>query len=316
MTKKISRRTFIKNTTTMSAGALIGSTLLTGQPVHAAVPTPGISVATGANPFENAIEAVDALGGISKFIPKNARVAILANPQRHNPGAYTHPEVLKAAIQLCKKAGAKEINCISWLPDKNWTATGLKKIVSDEKVNLKITDLKDETLFKPVPVPKGKVLKEARIMKEYFNNDVLINLPICKDHAGNKFTGTLKNLMGLNSPKNNRTFHKSDWATNIDSIRYLDQCIADLNTVITPTLCIVDASEFIITNGPFGPGKLHKPQKIIAGTDRVAIDAYCSTLWNLDANSIYTITAAHQHGLGEINLKKVNIKNTREKNRK
>jgi uncharacterized protein (DUF362 family) len=117
----------------------------------------------------------------------------------------------------------------------------------------------------------------------------------------------MKNLMGLNSPKSNRTFHKEDWQTNIDSIRHLDQCIADLNTVITPDLCIVDATEFIITNGPFGPGEIHQPRKVVAGTDRVAIDSYCCGLWGLEPADIIMINKASEHGLGEMDLGKVTV---------
>ena len=102
--------------------------------------------------------------------------------------------------------------------------------------------------------------------------------------------------------------HKEDWDTNIESIKFLDQCIADLNTVIKPDLCIVDSTEFIITNGPFGPGKLHKPQKVVAGTDRVALDSYCCTLWGLDPQDVFAIEMAAEHGLGEMNLKKATIK--------
>ncbi|UCE08536.1 MAG: DUF362 domain-containing protein, partial [bacterium] len=72
--------------------------------------------------------------------------------------------------------------------------------------------------------------------------------------------------------------------------------------------CIVDATELITTNGPFGPGELIKPQKIVAGTDRVAIDAYCCTLWDLEAKDIIMINKAKEHGIGEMNLKKVKIK--------
>lgn len=303
MAKTISRRSFIKESAAVGVGSLLGGSFLFAED------TVDISVAKGEDYFENTLKAVEQLGGMKQFVPKNARVAILANPQRNNPGAYTKPQVLAAALRMCKKAGAKEIACISWLPMTNWENTGLKKVVDDEGANLVIVNLKDESLFKPVPVPKGKALKEARIMKEFFKYDLLIDIPITKDHAGNKFTGTMKNLMGLNSPQNNRTnFHKPNWKTDIDDIRHLDQCIADLNTVITPALCIVDAAEFITTNGPFGPGKLLKPQKVVAGTDRVAIDAYCCTLWGLEPQNIFTITLAHEHGLGQMNLKKVKIK--------
>ena len=184
----------------------------------------------------------------------------------------------------------------------------MDKAVEEEGANLKLVDMNDESLFKPMAVPKGKVLKEARVMSELFNNDVFINIPITKDHAGNKFTGTMKNLMGLSSRKTNRTFHKEDWKTNISSIEHLDQCIADLNTIIKPNLCIVDATEFITTNGPMGPGKLLKPQKIVAGVDRVAVDAYCTTLWGLEAKDIIMINRGYEHKLGEIDLKKVRIK--------
>ena len=245
---------------------------------------------------------------MEKFVPENAKVAILANPQRNNPGAFTNPDVVRAAIHMCKKAGAKEVTCISLLPEKNWENTGLLDVVKKEKATLKIIVQKNESLFKSIRIPKGKALKDAQIMKEFFNYDVFITIPITKDHAGNKFTGTLKNMMGLNSQQNNRTFHKPGWKTDVNSIRHLDQSIADLNTVVKPDLCIVDATEFITTNGPFGPGKLLKPQKVVAGVDRVAIDAYCCTLWGLEGKDVIMIKEAHKQGLGEIDLTKVKIK--------
>ena len=265
-------------------------------------------LAEGKDPYKNTTEIIKKMGGMERFVEKGASVAILPNVQRNHPGTFTKPEVVHAVVRMCRDAGAKEIRCLSWLPRKNWDNTGLAKVIEDEGAELALVDLKDESLFRYVPVHVGVDLKRARIMKEFYKSDVFINIPVTKDHAGNKFTGTLKNLMGLNSPKNNRAFHKEDWDTNIDSIRFLDQCIADLNTVITPDLCIVDATEFITTNGPFGPGELIKPQKVVAGTDRVAIDAYCCQLWGLKPEDIMTITLAHEHDLGEIDLSKVRIK--------
>lgn len=305
MPKSMNRRKFIKTS------AVVGvTTMMTGSLVSATYPNetlPDIAVTKSDNYFKNTIEAIALLGGIEKFVEKDSRIALLANPQRNNPGAFTNPDVLRAVIRMCKKAGVKEVTCISWLREKNWNNTGLKKVVNEEEVELKITDLKDESLFNPIPVPNGKELKEARIMQTLYDYDGFITIPITKDHAGNKFTGTLKNMMGLNSPANNRAFHKKDWGTNPDSIAFLDQCIADLNTVLKPILCVVDATEFIITNGPFGPGELHKPQKVVAGTDRVAVDAYCSTLWELNPKDIHMINMAYDQGIGEKDIKKVKI---------
>ncbi len=66
-------------------------------------------------------------------------------------------------------------------------------------------------------------------------------------------------------------------------------------------------SEFIITNGPFGPGEIIKPQKVVAGTDRVAMDAYCASLWGLKAEDIFMIRHADAQKLGRMNLRSVKI---------
>jgi len=180
-------------------------------------------------------------------------------------------------------------------------------VAAEEGAGLKIFE-RDEDNFKPVPIPAGKALKEARILAEFFNHDVFINIPVTKDHAGNKFTGAMKNLMGLNSPASNRSFHRENWKTDQGAIEHLDQCIADLNTVIKPALCLVDATEFIITNGPFGPGEILRPRRVVAGTDPVAVDAYCAGLWGLNPREIIMIQRGHDHKLGEIDLKHVRIK--------
>jgi uncharacterized protein (DUF362 family) len=133
-------------------------------------------------------------------------------------------------------------------------------------------------------------------------------MPITKDHAGNKFTGTMKNLMGLNSPVSNRTFHRPNWKTDPNDVAHLEQSIVDLNKAVKPALNVVDATEFITTNGPFGPGELLKPQKVVAGTDRVAVDAYCAGLWGLKPEEIVQIKRASEQGIGEIDLTKVFVK--------
>jgi uncharacterized protein (DUF362 family) len=117
----------------------------------------------------------------------------------------------------------------------------------------------------------------------------------------------MKNLMALNFAQVNRTFHSGDFKTKPDDINRLDQCIADLNLAVTPALCIVDATEIITTNGPFGPGELARPRKIVAGVDRVAVDSYCASLRNLKGGDILMIRKGYEHGLGEIDLKKVRL---------
>ncbi len=304
---KITRRSFIRKGAVLGASSLFFTKFPTRIQAEPVSKIPDISVVTGNDYFKNTVEAVSRIGGMKKFVGKGAKVAVLANPQRPNPGAFTSPLVVRALTEMCLNAGASTVTYLSWMPVKAWEATGLRQAVENAGGKLETVDLRDESMFKPVPIPEGKILKEARVMNKLFEHDLLINVPVTKDHIGNKFTGTMKNLMGLNSPKSNRTFHKSDWKTNRNSIIHLDQSIADLNTIITPALSIVDATEFIITNGPFGPGELFKPQKVIAGTDRIAIDSYCCKLWGLNPGDIVMINKGFEHGLGNIDLSYLKI---------
>jgi uncharacterized protein (DUF362 family) len=310
MDRTIGRRAFVK------AGAGAGVALMLGKPLGtfaagAGQAGPVVGVGIGDDFGKAAAKAVELLGGIGKFVPKGAKVALLPNVQSRHPGSFTKPEVLRQVIRLCQGAGAAEVNCLSWQTVKQWEDTGLKAVLEETGAGLKLFE-KDESLFKPVPVPGGgAALKEARVLASLYDHDVLINMPITKDHAGNKFTGTMKNLMGLNSPGSNRTFHRPNWKTDPDDIAHLDQSIVDLNKAVTPALNIVDATEFIVTNGPFGPGELFKPHKVVAGTDRVAVDAYCAALWGLEPRDIVQIKRGADQGLGQIDPGKKGIREAR-----
>ena len=93
-----------------------------------------------------------------------------------------------------------------------------------------------------------------------------------------------------------------------DDIGFLSQCIADVNLVRQPNLCVVDATEFVTTNGPSGPGEIKRAHKVIAGTNCVSVDAYCSTVLGLVPHDVLMIQYAHEHGLGETDVKKFAIK--------
>jgi uncharacterized protein (DUF362 family) len=111
--------------------------------------------------------------------------------------------------------------------------------------------------------------------------------------------------MGASHPTDNRLFHPS--FEGEDLLR-MEQCIADLNTVVRkPDLIVADAMTILTSKGPFGPGDIAKPQKVIAGIDRVALDSYGATLLGLEGNDVKMITDAHKLGLGEIDLDKVRI---------
>ena len=313
MRTKMTRREFLEKSITLGATGILGARFIPGvmnlrTAMAAESGRVDLAVASGSDYAKNTLRAIELLGGIEKFVPKNSSVAFAINTMARAQGSFVKPEIVRATIQMCKKAGAKEIAMISWLPKRAWELSGIAQVVEEEGAVLKLIEGRNESFFKTIPVPTGKILKEARVVADLYNYDVFIDMPIAKNHYGTRFTGTMKNLMGLTSPALNGFFHKGDRKSVAeDNMEQLSQCIADLNTAIKPTLCIVDATEVITTNGPMGPGEVIRPQKLIAGVDRVAIDTYCAGLLGLPAKDILMISKAYAHKLGEMDLSKVKI---------
>jgi hypothetical protein len=74
--------------------------------------------------------------------------------------------------------------------------------------------------------------------------------------------------MGVNANASNQFFHAGSGAkSEYADVPFLAQCVADLNTLRKPDLCVADATEFLLTNGPAGPGELRRLDKVILGTD-------------------------------------------------
>ena len=311
MKNNITRRNFIKSSAAFSISTSLASANLSDIIEENVKPNLShknvdVAVTESKDYFAATQKAIEILGGMSKFVPKNSSVLLLGNVWKV-PGTYTKPDIFRAVARMCREAGAKKITCVSMMPRQNWEKTGNKAALEKEGVELKLFDYKDYSRFERVAIPRGILLKEAEILKEYLNFDVFINIPIFKHHVDTLVSCTMKNLMGLNSYRSNRKFHTGETGHNIDTVEYLAQCIADLNTLIIPTLNVVDATEFISTNGPTGPGRIIKPQKIVAGVDRIALDVYCIALLDKKSKDVIKIWKGYEHGLGEIDLAKVRL---------
>ena len=145
MAKKIGRREFVKSTAKIGISAVLGGSVISQFSCSQAGMC-DIAVASGEDYLVSTGFAVSLHGGIEKLVKKGSKVAILPNTQSRHPGTFTKPDIVRAVIRMCKKAGAAEVNCLSWLTPKHWADTGLDKAVKEEGANLKLIDRDDETL--------------------------------------------------------------------------------------------------------------------------------------------------------------------------
>lgn len=305
MSESITRRSFIKGSTALTVTSILGGSI-EGWIHNTAFAATDVDIAAvhGADYFQSTIKAVQLLGGMGKFVSQQEKVGLLINSPWDNPGSYVRPDIVLAVIRMCREAGAKEIGVFKDLGSGYWKRSALAEKFRD--------DIQEITSFggdyTEVAIPRGVSLKEASVAKALLECDVFINIPIAKDHSGLGFTGTMKNMMGLTSFTTNMFFHhgsgKLGWYDDVD---FLAQCIADVNLVRKPDLCIFDGTEVLSTNGPRGPGKIRKPQKVFAGVDRVALDVYGANLLGLIGEEVRTAQLAHEHGLGELDLTRLRI---------
>ena len=310
MTDGMTRRRFIQSSAAMGASVTIGGGLLgefAGQVSAGETKVTELAAMTGPNPFKNTLAAVDALGGITRYVREGSRVVINANTAFKHRGTIVDANVLLAALTMCADAGAKEVRLLKGVPDGYWKRSDLaanhQQVIDSAKLS--------EQDFKPVKIAKGVALTEAHVDRRLLEADVYLNISIAKHHAGSEFTGALKNAMGACPHEPTcRFFHfgtnpgAEGWYEEVD---HLSQCIADLNLVRKPDLCILDASEILTSNGPFGPGKLAGPKTVVASVDPVAIDSYGVSFLDLQPDAVTMIGRSQRHGVGNADLKALEI---------
>ena len=308
MSKIMKRRDFVKSGVLLGgaalAGGLKGQSQLGGQVPRKA--SPDLAVVTGADPFLAANKGLEALGGMKRFVRPGSSVGLLINAPAwwKRPGSHTHPDLALAVILASLEAGAKEIRYLIDPLAGYWSRA--PRAAKYEKETGAVKKCSGDFVDKEIA--RNKTLKKASVVREFLDCDVFINLPIIKHHVGVGMSGSLKNLMGVNGNASNQFFHNGSGAKGeYDDVPFLAQCVADLNTLRKPDLCVADAWEFLLTNGPAGPGELRKPGKVILGTDPVAVDAYGAPLVDLKAADVLMITKSVEWGLGRMDIAKLAV---------
>jgi uncharacterized protein (DUF362 family) len=238
-------------------------------------------------------QGVKALGGMEAFIRNGDRVLIKVNAAFATPaslGATTHPEVLGAVAGLCLKAGAAQVlvtdNPIN-NPDSCFEITGLAKAALDTGARIIPPRA---ALFVPVSLPGGKLLQNWPVLAGVFHGvtKVIVVSPV-KDHQRAGASMTLKNLYGFLGGRRN-VFHQD-----------INGIITELAQLLQPTLCVLDGTVSMITNGPTGGSlsDLKDTGTMVISTDPVAADAVGVELLGRTLADVPYIRMAEKAGAGQ-----------------
>ena len=294
------RRAFLKLAALTGAGLSMPGGLDMLADAAEAAARPDLVVAHGASPGKIVKAAIDAMGGMKKFVSRGDIVVIKPNigwDRTPEQAGNTNPEVVAEVVRLCFEAGAKKVKVFDRPvndPRRCYVQSG---IASAAGVLGAEVDYVDDRKFKDMDI-KGEALKSWPLYTEVFDADKVINIPIAKHHSLAKLTLSMKNWMGVMGGSRRQIHQK------------LDESLVDLSMKIKPTLTILDAVRILIANGPQG-GSLADVKKldtVVVGVDQVAIDSYGATLFGMKGSDLGYVQLGHRRGMGQMDLSKVKIR--------
>jgi uncharacterized protein (DUF362 family) len=317
--REISRREFVKSlvalgATTLGAGGLLAQAGCGPGPGPeeagglARQPSSGpaadqayLAVARGGSPAEITQRAVAALGGIERFVHSGDDVIIKPNIcvayHTYEYAATTNPEVVATLVSLCLGAGAKKVRVMDYpfggSADAAYERSGIAQAVTAAGGQM---EQMAKVKYQETPIPDGRDLQEWPVYQDVLDADVFINVPIAKHHNLARLSLGMKNLLGVVTSRSR--YHSN-----------LGQRLADLTSLVYPTLTVVDAVRILVDHGPTG-GSLEDVKQVdtvIASHDPVAADSYGATLFGLTGADIAYVKAAAEMGLGEMDLSSLKI---------
>ncbi|GHT64483.1 hypothetical protein AGMMS50239_22280 [Bacteroidia bacterium] len=303
------RRDFLRTS------AAIGVATLTFDKLQAAMETntvmveavPDMVAVMGGEPAQLLERALKEMGGIEKYVKTGQSVVIKPNigwDKKPDFAANTNPDLVKALIEQCFKAGAKKVSvfdhtCDNW--QKCYENSGIKKAA--EAAGATVIPGNDAVYYKEVKLPQAQILKSTKIHQALLEADVWFNVPVLKHHDGAQMSIAMKNYMGIVWDR--PYFHSND----------LQQCIADVCTYVKkPALNIVDAYRCMRKNGPQGRSVSDTSvlKSLIVSKDIVAADTAAIGLFNqvqeMDIQKVGHIANGEKMKLGTQNINKLNVK--------
>ena len=207
---------------------------------------------------------------------KGKKVALKANYNSADPfPASTHLDTLRTFVNGLKQAGAEKITLAerSGMGDTRTVLEqrGVTKLAAELGFEVLVLDELAEEGWVRLK-PKGSHWRRGFLLAKVFHEaDKVVQTCCLKTHRfGGHFTMSLKNSVGLVARYDAQDGY--DYMAELHSSENQRLMIAEINQTYENHLVIMDATKAFVTGGPES-GDLVSPNIILAGEDRVAMDA-------------------------------------------
>jgi uncharacterized protein (DUF362 family) len=268
--------------------------------------TPTVHVAGGAGPYANtraALTRMDLSPARGKRVLLKPNVGRVAPPEA---GITTHPQVLAAAIDVFREAGADvavgESPILGVKVLEAFEAAGIARIANERDCPL--IDM-DARRFVEVPVPEGIAIDALKVCPEVLEYDVVVSVPVMKTHMHTGVTLAVKNMKGCLWRRSKVGLHMLQPVEGFDE-KPIDIAIADLSRVLRPHLSIIDGTVGMEGLGP-SAGDAKPLDVIVVGADVFAADAIACRLMGTTAEEIPHLQMGAERGYGVIDINAISV---------
>ena len=200
----------------------------------------------------------------------------------------TSPALVLAALEACRSLGAASVKIAEGPGHRRTTwdlaeAAGYFDTIPD--FESAFTDLNlDEISEVALPRP-AKGLHSLWLPHTALDCDLLISLPKMKTHHWAGVTLGMKNLFGLVPGA------VYGWPKNVLHWAGIDESILAINSAVPNMFTVVDGVEGMEGNGPI-QGRRKHAGVLVAGADRVAVDATCCRIMGVNPELVRHLAMA------------------------
>ncbi len=228
-----------------------------------------VGIGRGGTPKEMLRKALDAIGGIERFIDPGDIVLVKPNVAFDRApalGATSQPALIEELVNIllvdCRAQEVRVADNPIESPADCFMKTGLR--AAAERAGGRVY-LPDSNAFKVLNTPGAKLIEEWAFFHRPFTNvDKVIGVAPVKDHNLCSASMGIKNWYGLLGGRRSK-FHQD-----------IHEIVSDLSIMIRPTLTILDGTKILMENGPTGgdPSNVVTGDVVMAALDPVAQDAW------------------------------------------
>jgi uncharacterized protein (DUF362 family)/Pyruvate/2-oxoacid:ferredoxin oxidoreductase delta subunit len=240
----------------------------------------------------------------------NARVVVKPNllmPAREEKAIITNAEFFRAVVQIVKENNGTPVLVES--PAIHSLERVIKKTAYASVVESEAIEVANPAKTRTLTYDAGKKFKYFDISGEYFDADIILNLPKFKTHGITYITGAVKLLFGAIPGVEKSKMHLRAPAHD-DFAEFLLDLYGAMNFAMNPSrpiIHIMDAISVQEGEGPGPAGKARKMNAVLASENGIAIDYVATMVAGLDIDKALTVANGFKRDFGVSSPKQINV---------